>query len=107
MGAPQRGIRPEERVGEAAAEREEVIMTLMRSQGTRGRRAVAAELDLSVIIPAYNEERRLPRSIETIIRYLDQQPIKYEIAVVDDGSSDGTREIVRRFAIDHPGVVLL
>jgi dolichyl-phosphate beta-glucosyltransferase len=82
-------------------------MTLMGGQSARGRRAVPAELDLSVIIPAYNEERRLPRTMESIIRYLDRQPIRYEIAVVDDGSSDGTREVVRRYALDHPRVVLM
>ena len=82
-------------------------MTLMGGHSARGRRAVPAELDLSVIIPAYNEERRLPRTMESIIRYLDRQPLRYEIAVVDDGSADGTREVVRRYAQDHPRVVLM
>jgi len=68
---------------------------------------MTAELDLSVIVPAYNEEQRLPRSMEAIIRYLDRQPWKYEIAVVDDGSADGTCDIVRSFAEDHPRIHLL
>jgi dolichyl-phosphate beta-glucosyltransferase len=82
-------------------------MTLMGGQSARGRRAVPAELDLSVIIPAYNEEQRLPRTMESIIRYLDRQPIRYEIGVVDDGSADRTCDIVRRYAQDHPRVVLM
>src|SRR5690349_11535970 len=73
------------------AEWEEGTMSPMDSRGVQERRAATAELDLSVIIPAYNEERRLPRTMETIIRYLDRQPWKYEIAVVDDGSGDSTR----------------
>ena len=43
-------------------------MSVLGSRGVSAKGAATAELDLSVIIPAYNEERRLPRSMETIIR---------------------------------------
>ena len=50
---------------------------------------------LSVIIPTYNEERRLPKTLEDIDRYLSRQNYDYEIIVVNDGSKDRTAEIVR------------
>lgn len=52
---------------------------------------------LSIIIPAYNEERRIGRTLEKIISFLDSKKYKYEIIVVDDGSKDRTREVVKRF----------
>jgi dolichyl-phosphate beta-glucosyltransferase len=50
--------------------------------------------DLSVVVPAYNEERRLPRTIEQIEEYLDSRRLAYELILVDDGSSDGTRHVM-------------
>ena len=50
---------------------------------------------LSIIIPAYNEERRLPKTLEEIDRYLSRQAYDYEIIVVSDGSKDKTAEVVR------------
>src|SRR5437879_3469491 len=49
---------------------------------------------LSIVIPAYNEEQRLPRTIEQIERYLDARNLDYELIIVDDGSSDGTRQVM-------------
>ena len=51
---------------------------------------------LSVVIPAYNEEQRLPRTIEQIERYLHGRGTSYEVVLVDDGSSDGTRQVMER-----------
>jgi dolichyl-phosphate beta-glucosyltransferase len=50
---------------------------------------------LSVIIPAYNEEDRLPNTIGHVIAYLSDRQFTSEILVVDDGSSDDTGQIVR------------
>lgn len=50
---------------------------------------------LSVIIPAYNEEKRITKTIEEIDKYLSRQSYDYEIIVVSDGSKDRTNEIVR------------
>jgi dolichyl-phosphate beta-glucosyltransferase len=52
---------------------------------------------LSVIIPAYNEAKRLPLTLIDIDKHLDEQEYSYEIIVVNDGSTDDTAEIVRRF----------
>jgi len=48
---------------------------------------------LSVLIPAYNEAR----TIDEILRLVAAVPIEKEILVVDDGSEDGTREILKRW----------
>jgi len=50
---------------------------------------------LSVIIPAYNEERRITKTLEDIDRYLSKQNYDYEILVVNDGSKDKTAEVAR------------
>jgi len=50
---------------------------------------------LSVIIPAYNEGKRLPKTLEEIDKYLRKQSYDYEILVVNDGSKDKTVEIAK------------
>jgi dolichyl-phosphate beta-glucosyltransferase len=52
---------------------------------------------LSVIIPAYNEAKRLPLTLIDVDKHLSEQEYSYEIIVVNDGSKDATAEIVRRF----------
>ena len=49
---------------------------------------------LSIVVPCYNEEQRLPHTIELIERYLDGKDGDYELILVDDGSSDGTRIVM-------------
>jgi glycosyltransferase involved in cell wall biosynthesis len=54
---------------------------------------------LSVIIPAYNEESRLPLSLRKIADHLDREPQRpVEILIVNDGSSDGTAAVARQLA---------
>ncbi len=53
---------------------------------------------LSLVIPAYNEESRLPDTLTTILDYLGRQPYTWEIVVADDGSFDATATIVRDIA---------
>jgi glycosyltransferase involved in cell wall biosynthesis len=64
-------------------------------------------LDLSVIIPAYNEEGRLPKTLDSIFTYLQAQPYRSEVIVVNDGSSDRTSEIVNAWAQKYPGLRML
>ncbi len=51
---------------------------------------------LSVVIPAYNEEKRLPKTLKEVDKYLSAQDYHYEIVVVNDGSKDKTAEVVRK-----------
>lgn len=57
---------------------------------------------LSIVIPAYNEERRLPPSLDKIVAYLAQQPYTSEILVVENGSTDATTQAVQAFIDAHP-----
>ncbi|MCS7315400.1 MAG: glycosyltransferase family 2 protein [Bryobacterales bacterium] len=63
---------------------------------------------LSVVIPAYNEEARLPATLRTILGYLERTvPGQFEILVVDDGSSDRTAALTERVACERTEVRLL
>ncbi len=53
-------------------------------------------MELSVIIPAYNEEVRVEKTLQEIVTYLAGR-LSYEIIVVDDGSIDGTYEVCQKF----------
>jgi glycosyltransferase involved in cell wall biosynthesis len=53
---------------------------------------------LSLIIPAYNEEERLPRTLTKIQAFLKEQPYEAEILVVENGSSDRTAAVAEEFA---------
>jgi dolichyl-phosphate beta-glucosyltransferase len=59
---------------------------------------------LSVVVPCYNEEQRLPRTIEQIERFLDERKTDYELILVDDGSADGTRQVMDA-AVERNGSV--
>jgi dolichyl-phosphate beta-glucosyltransferase len=64
-------------------------------------------LDLSIVIPAFNEERRLPKAIERIGSYLSARPLQAEILVVDDGSSDATPKLIESYREKFPGLRLI
>ena len=64
-------------------------------------------LSLSVVLPAFNETHRLPATLTTIRPYLDSNFRDYEVLVVDDGSSDGTPELVKEAARTWPNLKLL
>lgn len=66
-----------------------------------------ANVFLSVVIPAYNEEKRLPHTLRAVIHYLHKQTYTWEIVVVNDGSKDGTADIVRAQNLIEPRVRLL
>ena len=51
-------------------------------------------VDLSIIVPAFNEEHRLPPTLAQLHAFLSAQPLRYEIVVVDDGSRDATCAVV-------------
>lgn len=53
------------------------------------------EIKLSVVIPAYNEEHRIGKSLVELDQYLSKQSYAYEILVVNDGAKDKTADVVR------------
>lgn len=63
-------------------------------------------IDISVVIPAFNEERRLPSTLLSVLEHLRETYSSFEIIVVDDGSSDQTPKIVRQFTALAPQVKL-
>ncbi len=59
-------------------------------------------MELSIIIPAYNEEERIEPTLRSVSRFLRGLGLRYEILVVDDGSSDGTETLVNRLELEIP-----
>jgi glycosyltransferase involved in cell wall biosynthesis len=57
---------------------------------------------LSIIIPAHNEEARLPKSLSQVMAYLEQQTYESEVIVVENGSRDRTAQVALDFAARHP-----
>ncbi len=62
---------------------------------------------LSIIIPAHNEERRLPLSLTSIAAFLQEQPYEAEVVIVENGSSDNTTGIAHEFMERYPYIRLL
>lgn len=57
---------------------------------------------VSVIIPAYNEAKRIEKTLKNVQEYLKNQGRDFEIVVVDDGSEDGTAELIERLKLTLP-----
>jgi glycosyltransferase involved in cell wall biosynthesis len=59
---------------------------------------------LSIVIPAHNEESRLPGTLEQVFAFLKEQSFSAEVLVVENDSSDRTLEIAQGFAKQHPNL---
>ena len=59
-------------------------------------------MDISVVIPAYNERESLPELVAWIERVMAANSFSYEIIIIDDGSTDGSWQTVRQLAGEHP-----
>lgn len=57
---------------------------------------MTAPVSLSVVIPAFNEEKRLPRTLASILAFLRGRGESFEVVVVDDGSTDATAKVARQ-----------
>ncbi len=62
---------------------------------------------LSVVVPAFNEASRLPRTLTEILGILAPSGREFEILVVDDGSTDATRGVIEEFTVIDPRVRLV
>ena len=56
----------------------------------------------SLVIPAYNEQKRLPGSLEQIFHFLEPQSFSSEVLVIENGSTDNTFQIAQDYARQHP-----
>jgi len=61
----------------------------------------------SIILPAYNESARIGATLDKILAYAARRSGNAEVVVVNDGSTDGTAELVREYARKHSGLLLL
>jgi len=59
---------------------------------------------LSVVVPAFNEEQRIPSTLDRLVAYLDAQEYSWEVIVVDDGSTDATAAVASEWAVSEPRV---
>ena len=62
---------------------------------------------LSIVIPAHNEENRLPRALRQVFAFLEKQSYSAEVIVVENGSSDRTLEMADEFASRHSNLIII
>jgi len=62
---------------------------------------------LSIVIPAHNEQNRLPGTLKQIFHFLEQQTFTSEVIVVENGSTDQTYELAQQFAKQHANMRVL
>lgn len=73
----------------------------------RGPAAYVSSPSLSIVIPAYNEGARIEHALDRVLTCVAERHWDAEVLVVDDGSSDNTDEIVRRWMLIHPNLHLI
>lgn len=70
--------------------------------GVKSKAAGSPVAELSVVLPAFNEEANVEHVVRNCVGYLETQPLDYELLVVNDGSRDRTGEILNRLALEFP-----
>lgn len=65
------------------------------------------EVDISVVVPVFNEEENLPILIPKIAETLDSLGKSYEMIFIDDGSTDGSRKVIKELMLKYPQVHLI
>ncbi|MBL6880828.1 MAG: glycosyltransferase family 2 protein, partial [Synechococcus sp. BS30m-G31] len=66
---------------------------------------MSAPLDLSVVVPLYNEEESLPHLVDQLLSALRPSGERFELVLVNDGSSDHTAEVLERLSREIPELV--
>jgi glycosyltransferase involved in cell wall biosynthesis len=66
-----------------------------------------AEPEITIIVPAYNEEARLPDSLQKIAAYIQNSGRQTEVLVVDDGSTDATAAVAQLYCQKLPGLRII
>jgi phenylacetate-CoA ligase len=70
-------------------------MTQERGSAPESQRQLAPSLDLSVVVPCFNEELNIPELVQRVLRMFDGSGLRGELLLVDDGSADGTARVIR------------
>jgi glycosyltransferase involved in cell wall biosynthesis len=72
----------------------------------RARRTPAADtpLDVTIVLPCFNEEEHVHLELDRILASMDASGMAYELLAVDDKSTDGTLDVLRRYEAQHPAV---
>ncbi|MBU1822591.1 MAG: glycosyltransferase [Bacteroidetes bacterium] len=65
---------------------------------------VEPSVQISVVVPLYNEEESLPELHDWIVRVMEEHQFSYEILFIDDGSRDGSWQVVRALSVRNPHV---
>ena len=66
-------------------------------------RAPGEAADLSFVIPCYNEEAALPQTVQKLMRAFEHAELRLELVCVDNGSRDGTAQVIAELAARYPG----
>jgi len=100
MASGQQDARSQSRPATGRQHEEFLLQTIparphfgVSAQPRSARGLAAADHDLTVVVPAFNEENRLPATLAGLAAYLDPWGIDYRVLVVDDGSRDGTAQL--------------
>ena len=62
-------------------------------------------MKVSLVIPCYNEEKNIDRTLDGLIELLNKQDYDYEIIAVNDGSTDKTWEVIKKYSEKHPQII--
>ena len=65
---------------------------------------MSKRLDISVVVPLYNEQESLPELVAWIDRVASQNSLSYEVVMVDDGSSDDSWQVVEQLKAEYPSI---
>jgi len=65
------------------------------------------KMEISVVVPVYNEEENLPILIPKLVEVLKGLGLPYEMIFVDDGSSDGSRQVLKEWTVLYPSMRIL
>lgn len=72
-----------------------------------GSATIKSELALSIVIPAYNEEKRISTTLDQVVGYFAKRNLAYEVIVVDDGSKDNTKGVVGEYTQRYSQIKLV